>query len=158
MATQLTSKEAFAKLPQRLHSFFIKYPPRPFAQYKDGPSVSSDPLKNPFFPNKNLETGNWHGAKYSRRKSADLYKMAKKFGIQDLLPPTPRKFHEDKYVNKKWIDSMVNPGNEARDEEIAAKIKARKEAIAKMDDIIVAARPSFKRLLEKREKNKKTWF
>ena len=158
MSFQLTPKEAFAKLPQKLHNFFIKYPPRPFAQYKDGPSTTTDPLRNPFFPNKNQESGNWQSAKFSRRRSADLFKLAKKFGIHDLLPPTPRKFHEDKYTNKLWLHGMINPASKAKQEELDAKLKARAEAIANMDNIIIATRPSYKKVLEKREKRKKTWF
>lgn len=158
MASQLTSKEAFAKLPQTLHNFFIKYPPRPYAQYAAGPSKTTDPIKNPFFPNKNPETGRWQESKYSRRRSADLYKLAKKFGIQDLLPPTPRRFHEDKYHNKVWVQSMVNPVDEAKVAEYEARKLAKEEAIANMDKIITDVRPSYKKLLEKREGRKKTWF
>ncbi|RCK65955.1 54S ribosomal protein L25, mitochondrial [Candida viswanathii] len=158
MASQLTSKEAFAKLPQALHNFFIKFPPRPFAQYATGPSKTTDPLKNPFFPNKNPETGRWQEPKYSRRRSADLFKMAKKFGIHDLLPPTPRKFHEDKYYNKNWVDSMVYPVDEVKLAAYEAKKKAREEAIANMDQIISEVRPNYKKLLEKRKKRARTWF
>lgn len=154
----LTAKEAFAKLPQKLHNFFIKYPPRPFSEYKNGPSITSDPKRNPFFPNKNTETGRWHSSLYSRRRSADLFKLAKKFGIQDLLPPTPRKFHEDKYVNKKWMQGMVQPAGRADQAELEEKFKKREEAIKNMDKIIAKARPGYKKLLKKRQERKPTWF
>ena len=143
------SQRGIRQTPQKLHNFFIKYPPRPFAQYKDGPSTTTDPLRNPFFPNKNQESGNWQSAKFSRRRSADLFKLAKKFGIHDLLPPTPRKFHEDKYTNKLWLHGMINPASKAKQEELDAKLKARAEAIANMDNIIIATRPSYKKLLER---------
>ena len=53
---------------------------------------------------------------------------------------------------------MINPASKAKQEELDAKLKARAEAIANMDNIIIATRPSYKKLLEKREKRKKTWF
>ncbi|CAK9437632.1 mitochondrial 54S ribosomal protein mL59 [Lodderomyces beijingensis] len=154
----LTSKEAFAKLPQKLHNFFIKHPPRPFAQYKDGPSTTTDPIKNPFYPNKHLETGRWHSPHYSRRRSADLFKMAKKFGIQDLLPPTPRKFHDEKYNNNKWMMGMVQPAGRANQAELDEKFRKRAEAIKNMDQIITEVRPSYKKLLRKRKEKEPKWY
>ncbi|KAF2237528.1 hypothetical protein EV356DRAFT_529857 [Viridothelium virens] len=52
-------------------------------------SVSSDPwaVFNPFRPWKNPETGRWHEPVYSLRKQADLVKMARQRGLEDLLPP-----------------------------------------------------------------------
>ena len=84
--------------------------------------------------------------------------MAKKFGIQDLLPPTPRKFHEDKYQNKIWVQSMVNPVDEVKAAEYEARMKAKEEAIANMDKIITEVRPSYKKLLEKRENARRHGF
>ncbi|CAI5756307.1 unnamed protein product [Candida verbasci] len=154
----LTSKEAFNKLPQKLHNFFIKYPPRPFQQYKSSPSVTNDPTLNPFFPNKNLETGNWQQPKYSRRRSADLFKLAKKFGLQDLLPPTPRKFHEEKYNNVKFMNSIINPSPRPDLDKIHEKMAKRANAIENMDDIISKARPNYKKLISKRKKKEEEWF
>lgn len=155
----LTAKEAFAKLPQKLHNFFIKYPPRPFATYAEKPSVTSDPHKNPFLPNKNTETGRWHGAQYSLRRSADLYKMARKFGIQDLLPPlVGRKFYEEKYEDKNWMRGVLFQKKQKWERELPDKLKAREDALAKMDETIIAARPTYKKQLKKRRQNKPKWF
>ncbi|EDK47074.1 54S ribosomal protein L25, mitochondrial [Lodderomyces elongisporus] len=156
--SSLTAKEAFAKLPQKLHNFFIKYPPRPFAQYKDGPSLTTDPDMNPFYHTKNPDTGKWRGAPISRRRSADLFKMAKKFGIEDLLPPVPRKFYEEKYDNKKWMLGMTHPASAVSKPEIEEKLRKRAEAIKNMDKIIVAARPSYKKLLKKQKEREPKWF
>ncbi|KAG7663876.1 MRPL25 [[Candida] subhashii] len=154
----LTPKEAFAKLPQKLHKFFMKYPPRPFAQYADKPSTVDDPLKNPFMPNK-TKTGVWHTAKYSRRRSADLYKLAYKFGIHTLLPPTPRKFYEDKYENKNWMRGVLYNKKSKRERERPEKLASKEEALAKMDETILAARPEFKKKFAKlEEKRKKAWY
>ncbi|EAZ62960.1 mitochondrial ribosomal protein MRPL25 [Scheffersomyces stipitis CBS 6054] len=154
----LASKEAFSKLPQKLHNFFIKFPPRPFAEYSEKPSTIVDPKFNPFLPNKNPETGKWHGAKYSLRRSSDLFKMARKFGIQDLLPPMPKKFYEEKYNNKNWMRGVLTQKKQKWERELPEKLEAREDAIAKMDDIIAAARPRYKRQLEKKKKREQTWF
>ncbi|KAK6461326.1 mitochondrial ribosomal protein MRPL25 [Scheffersomyces coipomensis] len=154
----LTSKEAFSKLPQKLHNFFIKFPPRPYAEYSVKPSVITDPHLNPFLPNKNPESGKWQGPKFSLRRSADLFKMAKKFGIQDLLPPLPRKFYEEKYNDKNWMRGVLSQKKRKWEREFEDKLEVRKEAIANMDDIIVAARPSYKKQLQKRQAKQKTWY
>lgn len=155
----LTSKEAFSKLPQKLHNFFIKYPPRPFANYLDKPSTTSDPNLNPFLPNKNPETGKWHEAKYSLRRSADLFKMAYKFGIQDLLPPLPqKKFFNDKFDNKNWMKGVLSHKKHKWERELDEKLEERQKAIENMDQIIASSRPRYKKQIQKREKQKRTWW
>ncbi|GEQ71001.1 hypothetical protein JCM33374_g4682 [Metschnikowia sp. JCM 33374] len=155
----LSPKEAFAKLPQKLHNFFIRYPPRPFASYSDKPSTISDPTCNPFLPNKNSDTGRWHSAKVSMRKSADLFKMARKYGLEELLPPIPhRKFYEDKYNNKNWMRGVLFQKKQKWERELPEKLEKRRIAMEKMDETILAARPSYKKQLAKREQKKRTWF
>ncbi|EGV62939.1 54S ribosomal protein L25, mitochondrial [Yamadazyma tenuis] len=154
----LTAKEAFSKLPQKLHTFFIKYPPRPFASYAEKPSTINDPAMNPFLPNKNPETGRWQGSKYSLRRSADLFKLAYKFGVHDLLPPLPKKFYDDKYDNKNWMRGVLNHKMHKWERNLEDKIQAKKEAIANMDKTIVEARPSYKKQLHKRQSRKRTWW
>ncbi|RKP32283.1 hypothetical protein METBISCDRAFT_21552 [Metschnikowia bicuspidata] len=155
----LTAKEAFTKLPQKLHTFFIKHPPRPLAQYASTPSTISDPHKSPFLPNKNEESGRWHAAKYSLRRSADLYKMALKFGIADLLPPFPQKrYHEDRYNNKKWMRGLLFQKKRKWERELPIKLEQRRIALEKMDETIVSVRPAYKKQIAKREVKKRTWF
>lgn len=154
----LTTKEAFAKLPQKLHNFFIKYPPRPFVQYSEKPTDINDPAMNPFLPNKNPETGKWQESKYSLRRSADLFKLAYKFGIQDLLPPHPRQFYEDKYYNKNWMRGVLNHKKHKWERTIEDKLESRKEAIENMDKTILEARPRYKNQLKKRQSEKRSWW
>lgn len=158
--SSLTAKEAFQKLPQKLHNFFIKYPPRPFAQYATQPSTVSDPQLNPFLPNKNPENGRWHSPKYSLRRSADLFKMAYKFGVQELLPPMPqgKSFFEDKYENKNWMRGQLRQKKHKWERELDNKISTRKSALAAMDETIIKARPSFKKQLEKKQQRERTWY
>jgi large subunit ribosomal protein L25 len=53
----------------------------------DGNSRASRFPPNPFLPFKNPATGRWQGSRISLRVQADLVKMAKKHGIENLLPP-----------------------------------------------------------------------
>ncbi|KAG9236472.1 putative 54S ribosomal protein L25, mitochondrial [Amylocarpus encephaloides] len=49
---------------------------------------------NPFRPQKHPLSGNWHDPKYSLRRQADLCKLARKYGVEELLPPTVKNSHE----------------------------------------------------------------
>ncbi|KAI9694018.1 MAG: hypothetical protein M1822_003289 [Bathelium mastoideum] len=53
------------------------------------PSLSSNPwaVFNPFRPWKNPDTGRWREPVYSLRRQADLVKLARQRGLEDLLPP-----------------------------------------------------------------------
>ncbi|KAL1959708.1 hypothetical protein VTO42DRAFT_1294 [Malbranchea cinnamomea] len=42
---------------------------------------------NPFLPYKNPETGRWRGAVISLRRQAELVKLAREYGVEELLPP-----------------------------------------------------------------------
>ncbi len=44
------------------------------------------PYPNPFLPRKNFTTGRWHGPVYGLRKQADLVKLARNYGVVNLLP------------------------------------------------------------------------
>ena len=46
----------------------------------------ADPNYNPFLPWRNPVTGRWRGARYGLRRQADLCKMARKHGVEELLP------------------------------------------------------------------------
>ena len=105
-------------LPKRLLRFFTRYPPTsiqrpppgsvqtsastsfgdPSANHVDTP-VSIQPPKtakifNPFKPRKHPVTGAWHGPVFSLRQQADLVKLARDHGVEDLLPHTVKKTEE----------------------------------------------------------------
>ncbi|KAL1964609.1 hypothetical protein VTN77DRAFT_6783 [Rasamsonia byssochlamydoides] len=48
---------------------------------------SNPDYPNPFLPRKNYRTGKWYGARIGLRQQADLVKLAKKYGVEELLPP-----------------------------------------------------------------------
>lgn len=78
-------------LPPKLLRFLARYPsprilPAGEAVAPPAPTHFQQHTKNPFFPQKNEETGFWRNPVYSSRRQADLVKVARKHGLQDLLP------------------------------------------------------------------------
>ena len=47
-------------------------------------------LHNPFLPIKNHRTGKWISPRFGLRVQADLVKLAKKYDVEELLPPGPK--------------------------------------------------------------------
>ena len=46
---------------------------------------------NPFKSHKHPLTGSWHNPRFSLRQQADLVKLARNHGVEELLPYTPKK-------------------------------------------------------------------
>ncbi|KAL3423748.1 hypothetical protein PVAG01_05495 [Phlyctema vagabunda] len=108
MSTRQYVKLANA-LPTRLTRFFARYPPAAILPEVNPPSQSpSDgaaPLPttpgvlkqihpdafdqpNPFRAQKHAITGKWHDPTFSLRRQADLVKLAREHGVEELLPFT----------------------------------------------------------------------
>ncbi|TKA75603.1 hypothetical protein B0A49_03865 [Cryomyces minteri] len=51
-------------------------------------SASASEYKNPFLPHKHPITGRWHNPVFSLRRQAELVKLAKQHGVEELLPYT----------------------------------------------------------------------
>jgi len=93
-------------LPIRLQKFFCLNPPRLINGALAAPGTSSQQsttatlaapnpsYTNPFSPHKNTKTGRWHPPVYSLRRQAELVKLAKEHGVDDLLPATPKSTEE----------------------------------------------------------------
>ena len=104
-------------LPPRLLRFFARYPPPPQSNLSSNafpaPAItplstsSSDPIAspddtsvshtngpseaaNPFRSQKHPVTGKWHNPIYSLRRQADLVKLARTHGVEELLPFTTK--------------------------------------------------------------------
>ena len=88
-------------LPRRLQRFFAFNPPQMLKTNldQDSKNSSSAPLDapsadstklNPFVPHKHPATGRWHPPIYSLRRQAELVKLAKINGIEELLPYGPK--------------------------------------------------------------------
>ena len=104
-------------LPPRLLRFFARYPPSSTAFSNRAQSSttvstalntsSTDPNAsqvetnapapepnltetNPFSRTRHPRTGQWHDPVFSLRRQAELVKLARANGVEDLLPPTPK--------------------------------------------------------------------
>ena len=115
MASQEYVKLA-QSLPPRLLRFFARYPPptSSFANRTPASSISTSPATsssnsndsqeesiisestpsssypNPFQSQKHPATGKWHNPVFSLRRQADLVKMARANGVEELLPYTTK--------------------------------------------------------------------
>ena len=113
MASQLNCVRLAQSLPPKLLKFFARYPPTvsasqnaqslvttpPKILYADTTETQTESItststsascENPFRSTKHLITGNWHDPVYSLRRQADLVKLARKHGIEELLPFTTK--------------------------------------------------------------------
>ena len=85
-------------LPARLRTFLARYPPASIlpagtagaAEAHHQKTAYQEETPNPFMPLKHPATGLWHDPKYSLRRQAELVKMARQHGVEELLPYTPK--------------------------------------------------------------------
>ncbi|KAI9840868.1 MAG: hypothetical protein M1837_001247 [Sclerophora amabilis] len=124
MAAQGQYIKLAQSLPRQLTRFFARYPPPALLENaqpipKSATAASSETINtasntsssnpntpseeatviqstftNPFQPQKHPVTGRWHNPVFSLRRQADLVKLAKKHGVEELLPYTVKKTEE----------------------------------------------------------------
>lgn len=80
-------------LPEKLQRFLARYPPPQLfgvgaPRSQTGHQADS---RNPFRPKRHPATGRWHNPVYSARRQADLVKLARAHGVEELLPHTEKK-------------------------------------------------------------------
>ncbi|KAL8419843.1 hypothetical protein RB594_002848 [Gaeumannomyces avenae] len=109
MASKAASYIKLAQsLPPRLQVFLARYPPAsilpaaaPAAGEGEGEGATAPPppplrtmyqeaTPNPFLPTKHPVTGQWHNPVYSLRRQAELVKLARESGVEELLPAGPK--------------------------------------------------------------------
>ncbi|KAL8370579.1 hypothetical protein RB595_000787 [Gaeumannomyces hyphopodioides] len=101
MASKAASYIKLAQsLPPRLQVFLARYPPAsilPAAGEGEGEGPAAPRLTtyqeaapNPFLPTKHPVTGQWHNPVYSLRRQAELVKLAREGGVEELLPAGPK--------------------------------------------------------------------
>ena len=109
MASTINTVKLAKTLPPRLLRFFARFPPQQFiaspsttselsssnpnAPIQESHAASDVPLsnyENPFRDTKHPVTGNWHNSIYSLRRQADLVKLARNHGVEELLPFTTK--------------------------------------------------------------------
>ena len=95
-------------LPAPLQTFFRFWQPPPASAISNKSSLAEQtqstaietptteqtpPLqsqRNPFAPYRHPDTGRWHPPTYSLRRQAQIVKLAREHGIEELLPPTKK--------------------------------------------------------------------
>ncbi|AWU75767.1 uncharacterized protein C5L36_0B10050 [Pichia kudriavzevii] len=157
----VTANEAFFKLPLKLQNFFTKFPPAPIKKYSDRPTLTNAPDANPFLPNRHPITGRTHEPLYSSRRQSDLYKLAYKFGIADLMPPLAngKKFFLEKQQSSPILRGVLYPKGHKWERTYDARKKAIADALEQVDDILIKHRGSkYRKRLERREEEKRTWI
>ncbi len=157
----LTANEAFKKLPRTLQTFFTRYPPAPIKIYATKPTFTNATDANPFLPNIHPITKKVHNPVYSLRKQSELYKTAYKFGIADLMPvmQNQKKVYQEKYVSKPVLKGVLNPKGHKWERTYAERKRKIAEGIANADKVLIQYRGSkYKKRLERREKEKPTWY
>ncbi|KAJ4394701.1 54S ribosomal protein L25, mitochondrial [Gnomoniopsis smithogilvyi] len=131
-------------LPANLLRFFARYPPPQLfsnAQevQKTGYQLATE---NPFKPQKHPVTGKWHDPVYSNRRQADLIKLARQHGVEDLLPYSSKKTEIKlaKKVALGWRGKGTGVGQTVKGHKhermLGAKMDKRREAMLKMPALI----------------------
>ena len=147
------------KLPPRLLRFFARYPPGsvkpPFAASSSTVSTSSAsehhppeqeltsspslPHENPFQPTKNPITGAWRDPVYSLRRQADLVKLARDNGVEELLPFTTKGTRERQARQEEKAGKMMN-GRKVKghhwERTQKGRLEKRRQAMAGMPELI----------------------
>ncbi|GAV30094.1 hypothetical protein PMKS-003600 [Pichia membranifaciens] len=157
----VSSAEAFAKLPEKLQNFFTKFPPTPIRKYADKPTACDAEDANPFLANRHPVTGRTHEPLYSLRRQSDLYKLAYKFGIADLMPPLAngKKFFAEKQAASPILKGVLYPKGHKWERTFAERKKKIEDALGEVDNILIKHRGSkYRKRLEKREKEEKHWI
>ncbi|KAI1859746.1 hypothetical protein JX265_010195 [Neoarthrinium moseri] len=75
----------------RLQRFLAKYPPTqilPVNTRANSLQAQEGAVPNPFLPHKHPVTGKWQEPEFSLRRQAELVKLAREAGVEELLPFT----------------------------------------------------------------------
>ncbi|KAL8942055.1 MAG: hypothetical protein Q9216_001867, partial [Gyalolechia sp. 2 TL-2023] len=158
-------------LPEKLLKFFARYPPilRPAITQQDAeassiarsvkaplPNSHADntlesktqmPLApsehpNPFKFHKHPETGRWHDPVYSLRRQADLVKLARVNGVEDLLPYTTkgsgegRRRREEQGLRVKGTGVGQRVKGKAWERTMKSRLEKRKQAMLGMPALV----------------------
>ncbi|KAF4505267.1 hypothetical protein G6O67_007233 [Ophiocordyceps sinensis] len=78
-------------LPPQLQRFFARWPPALFRKADAGSKTEHQLQRpNPFSFFRNEKTGHWQDPVYSQRRQAQLVRMAREHGVEELLPQTAK--------------------------------------------------------------------
>jgi large subunit ribosomal protein L25 len=90
------------------------------------------PFQNPFKPVRDARSGRFHGPRYSLRQQADIIKLAMRYGVAELLPPSD-KMDKLMYGKKRPMQGTLRPKRtyeeRTRTEYVAKKQKGTQDAL-----------------------------
>ncbi|KAH3665980.1 hypothetical protein OGAPHI_004169 [Ogataea philodendri] len=155
-----SAQEAFQKLPLKLRNFFTRYPPAPFREYASEQTVANAPNANPFIANRHPVTGKVQNPIYSLRRQSDLYKLAFKFGVADLMPSLQhnKKFYAEKFDTKPLLKGVLSPKGHKWERTFVERKQKIADAVAKVDEVIAEEKgANYRKRPEKRQKQTSTW-
>ncbi|TGZ84041.1 hypothetical protein EX30DRAFT_338607 [Ascodesmis nigricans] len=116
-------------LPPRLTKFFARFPP----------GTCNSAYTNPFKPTYNPATQKWRDPVYSLRRQAELCKMAKKWGVEELLPESRKRSDIREQLRAQRQERLKNLEVKGKREErlVKARVELRKKAMADMPKLIL---------------------
>ena len=140
-------------LPARLQRFFALNPPRSLATAPSHTSTIPEETTaestdgrteklNPFLAHKNPATGRWHPPIYSLRRQAELAKLAKSYGVEDLLPYTSksteerRKRRDEHGLRMQGTGVGKNVKGHIWERALKGKLEKRRQAMLEMPKMI----------------------
>ncbi|KAI5779538.1 hypothetical protein EDC01DRAFT_778322 [Geopyxis carbonaria] len=129
MATPAASEfVALARtLPLRLTRFFARWPP----------GTANDVRANPFKPTVHPVTHRWHNPVFSLRRQAELCKLARRHGVEELLPPSRKRSDEvEKRARERAEKGIIKVRGHRDERTLKGRIEMRKEAMRKMPKLI----------------------
>ncbi|KAK3695143.1 hypothetical protein B0T22DRAFT_454478 [Podospora appendiculata] len=137
-------------LPPRLRTFLARYPPAAILPTAPGAGASAETPKtayqeetpNPFQPLKHPATGKWHDPKYSLRRQAEIVKIAREHGVEELLPFTVKGTEERlrKRVELGLRVKGTGVGEQVKghkhERQLVSKMEKKRKAMLEMPDLI----------------------
>lgn len=163
-------KEQYVSLARTLHPrltrFFAKYPPLiprfpATSSTEDAPPIPSIPdttnmnvakkskalnaalpYHNPFMPRLNHETKRWIGPQYGLRIQADLCKLARAHGVEELMPFTIKRsdIREQRRLERGNRVKGTGKGEKVKghkwERHLAPKLEKRRQAMMEMPAMI----------------------
>jgi hypothetical protein len=143
LRTLYSQEDKSVLIAKRLHDFQsvptnLHQPVTTDSQLPSGKSVATVylPFQNPFKPSRDPRSGNFHAPKYSLRRQADLIKLALRFGVAELLPPS-EKGNKLLYGRKRPMVGTIRP--KGTYEERTRSIYVEKKRKALEDSLRVVA-------------------
>lgn len=151
-------------LPPRLLRFLARYPPpssipnKPITPEAVATSLNTSsldpnarqietytsalPYANPFTKMKHHITGQWHDPKIPLRRQAEMCKMARSYGIEDLLPPTSKSSQArlqrrvEKGVRVKGTGVGQRVKGKIFERTMRKRLETRRQAMLKMPQLV----------------------